>query len=64
MEFDLSYIIWDVVSFSFGRKIKDDLSHEIHGNVIFSVYMDKLYKYDITLLQKKSKMIFSRKKYT
>ena len=64
MEFDLSYIIWDVVSFSFGRKIKHDLSHEIHGNVIFSVYMDKLYKYDITLLQKKSKMIFSRKKYT
>ena len=32
----------------------DDLSEEIHGNMIFSVYMYKCYKYDITLLQKKS----------
>ena len=47
--------------FFFGRKMKDDLSQEIHGNMIFSVYMYKCYKYDITLLQKKSKMIFSRK---
>ena len=33
----------------------DDLSEEIHGNMIFSVYMYKCYKYDITLLQKKVK---------
>ena len=41
--------------------MKDDLSQEIHGNMIFSVYMYKCYKYDITLLEKKLKMIFSRK---
>ena len=29
--------------------------------MIFSVYIYKCYKYDITLLQKKSKMIFSQK---
>ena len=40
--------------FFFGRKIKDDLSQEIHGNMILSVYMYKCYKYDITLLPKKS----------
>ena len=45
----------------FRRKMKDDLSQEIHGNMIFSVYMYKYYKYDITLLPKKSEMIFSRK---
>ena len=32
--------------------MKDDLSQEIHGDMIFSVYMYKCYKYDITLLQK------------
>ena len=36
----------------FGRKMKDDLSQEIHGNLIFSVHIYKCYKYDITLLQK------------
>ena len=41
--------------FFFGRKMKDDLSQEIHGNMIFSVYMYKCYKHDITLLQKKVK---------
>ena len=43
--------------------MKDDFSQEIHGDMIFSVYMYKCYKYDITLLQekKKSKMIFSPK---
>ena len=41
--------------------MKDDLSQEIHGNMIFSVYMYECYKYDITLLQKKSAVIFSRK---
>ena len=47
--------------FFFVRKMKDDLSQEIRGNMIFSVYMYKCYKYDITLLEKKLKMIFSRK---
>ena len=42
--------------------MKDDLSQGIHGNMIFSVYMYKCYKYDITLLLKRSKMTFSRKK--
>ena len=43
----------------FRQKMKDDLSQEIHGNMIFSVYMYKCYKYDIILLPKKSKTIFS-----
>ena len=38
----------------FRQKMKDDLSQEIHGNMIFSVYMYKCYEYDITLLQKKN----------
>ena len=38
--------------FFFGWKMKDDHSQEIHGNMIFSVYMYRCYKYDITLLQK------------
>ena len=37
--------------FFFRRKMKDDYSQEIHG-MIFSVYMYKCYKYDITLLPK------------
>ena len=32
--------------------MKDDLSQVIHGNIIFSVYMYKCYKYDITLCKK------------
>ena len=47
--------------FFFRRKMKDDLSQEMHGDMIFSVYRYKCYKYDIILLQKKSKMILSRK---
>ena len=39
--------------------MKDDHSQKIHGNMIFSVYI--CYKYNITLLPKKGKMIFSRK---
>ena len=50
LEYDLSYIIWKIYFF-FGRKMEDDLSQEIHGNIIFSVYMYKCYKYNI--LQKK-----------
>ena len=34
--------------------MKGDLSQEIHGNMIFSVYMDKCCKY-ITLLPKKQR---------
>ena len=41
--------------------MNDDLSQEIHGNMMFSVYMYKCYKCDTTLQQKKSKMIFSQK---
>ena len=41
--------------------MKDELSEEIHGNMIIFVYMYKYYKYDITLLQKKPKMIFYEK---
>ena len=52
-EYDLSFIIWKdgiffrKIYFFFGRKMEDDLSQEIHGNMIFSVYMYKCYKYDI-----------------
>ena len=35
------------IYFFFGRKMKDDLFEEIHGNMVFSVYMYKCYKYDI-----------------
>ena len=45
----------------FRRKMKDDLSQGIHGNMIFSVYMYKCYKYNITLPKKKLKTTFSRK---
>ena len=44
-------------------KIKDAISQKLLRNMTFSVYMYKLYKYDITLLPKKAKVIFSRKKY-
>ena len=42
--------------------MKDDISQEINGNKIFSVYMYKCYKYDVTLLPKNLEMIFSQKK--
>ena len=48
------------IYFFIGRKMKDDLSQEMHGNMIFSVYMYKCSKYYITLLPRKSKTIFSR----
>ena len=42
----------------------DDLSQEIHGNMIFSVHTYKYYKRDAThKKKKKSKMILSRKKH-
>ena len=66
LEYDLSCIIWKDSFFFFGKceffffglKMKDDLSQEIHENMIFSVYMYKCYKYDVTILPG---MIFSRK---
>ena len=45
--------------FFFGRKIKDDLSQEIHKNMIFSVYMCICQKGCYPSAKKKSKMIFS-----
>ena len=35
------------IYFSFGRKMEDDLSKEIHGNIIFVVNMYECYKYDV-----------------
>ena len=67
LEYNLSCcIVWkDGISFSpkilSYLKMKYDLSQKIHGNMTFSVCMYKCYKYDITVLQKKSKLIFSRK---
>ena len=59
LEHDLFCNMWkDVISFFpkiyffFRRQMKDDLSQKIHGNMIFSVYMSKCYKYDSTLLPK------------
>ena len=34
--------------------MKDDLSQKLHGNMIFSIYMYKCYKCDITLLPKRT----------
>ena len=65
---DLSCIIWKDVFFQkkwyffFGGKMKDDLSQEVHGNLIFSVYTYGYYRYGATpLCQEKLKMIFSAK---
>ena len=44
--------------------MKDDLSQEIHGYAIFSVYMYKCEKYDTTFLQKNPKDDLLPKKYT
>ena len=70
LEYDISCIIWKygiffqkAWYFFFGRKMKDDLSHEIHGNMIFSVYMYKCYKYDIILLQKNQRWYSPEKKH-
>ena len=66
---DLFCIIWkDGILFRktwyffLGRKMRDDLSQEIHGNTIFSVYRYRCCKRDAkSLCQKKSKTILSRK---
>ena len=49
--------IFQKIYYFCGWKMKDDFSQEIHGNMIFSVYLNKCYKYDITLVQKKKKKI-------
>ena len=62
-------IIWrDGISFpktwySFlGQEVRDDLSQEIHGNMIFSVYTYGYCRRGVThLCQEKSKMVSSRK---
>ena len=55
---------WKIWYFFFRQKMKDDLSQEIHGYVIFSVYMYKCDKYDTTFLQKNPKDDLLPKKYT
>ena len=63
LEYDLCCIIWKhgiffskkISYFFFRRIMKDDLFQDIHGNMMFSVYMYKCYKYNITLQQKKIK---------
>ena len=48
--------------FFFGRKMKDDPSQEIHGNMIFSVYTYRCFKHDIMpLCQKKIKDYLTKK---
>ena len=67
---DLSCITWkDGIFFPktwyffLRRKVRDDLSQEIHGNMIFSVYTYGCYKRGATpLCQKISKMVLSRKR--
>ena len=46
------YFFRKIWYFSFRRKMKDDLSQEIHRDRRFSVYMYKCYKYNITPLPK------------
>ena len=44
------------------QEVRDDLSQEIHGNMIFSVYTYGCYKRSVTpLWQKISKIVLSRK---
>ena len=58
---DLSCTIWKndfffpkTWYFFLGRKMKDDLSQEIHGNMIFSMYLYGCYKRDTSPLCEKS----------
>ena len=75
LEYDLSCIIEkDSISFSqkydvfSRRKVKDDLSQKIHGNMMFSVHFVKngisfSYEHEIILLSKKQRLS-SPEKYT
>ena len=48
--------------FFLGQEVRVDLSQEIHGNMIFSVYEYGCYKRGVTpFCQKNSKMVLSRK---
>ena len=69
---DLSCIIWrkdgiffpENMMFFPWQEVREDLSQEIHGNMIFSVYTYGCYKRGVTPLcqkKKKSKMVLSRK---
>ena len=66
---DLSCIIWkDSIFFPktwyifLGQELRDELSQEIHGKLIFSVYTYRCYKCNVTpLCQKKSVLVLSRK---
>ena len=63
LEYDLFYVLSEKILLClpfFGWKMKDNLFQEIHGNTIFSVCTYKSYKYDIILLPKNSKTVFSR----
>ena len=56
MIFLVLFIFAENMIFFFERKVKDDFSQEINVNMIFSVYMYKCYKYDITVLPKKNQI--------
>ena len=62
MIFLVLFIFAENMIFFFERKVKDDLSQEINGNMIFSVYMYKCYKYNITVLSKKNQRWSSSEK--
>ena len=40
----------------FGRRMKDDLSQEIHGYMIFSVYTYRCYKHDVMSICQEKKI--------
>ena len=40
--------------FFFGKKMKDDLSQEIHGGIVFSVYTCRRYKRGVRFLRQKN----------
>ena len=51
--------------FFLGQEVRDELSQEIHGSMIFSVYTNGCYKRGvIPLCQKTSKVVLSRKNTT
>ena len=62
MIFLVLFLFPENMIFFFERKVKDDLSQEINGNMIFSVYMYKCYKYNITVLSKKNQRSSSSEK--
>ena len=69
---DLSCIIWkdgiffpENIIFFFGQEVSDDLSQEIHGHMIFSVYTYGCYIRSVTrLCQKKIRDGLIPQKYT